>query len=97
MTKNLMSSGYLSQRLQASVPAILDGLNMLMIDADLTLNGVPYFVLDGDAEDLLALYIADRKANAERHRGAKWTPTVDIPDNYVVRKLSDASGEASAP
>jgi len=87
MTKNLMSSGYLSQRLQASVPAILDGLNMLMIDPEISLNGVPYYVLDGDAEDLLAVYIADRKENAKRHKSAAWTAEPNI---------SDASGGASA-
>ena len=84
MTKNLMSSGYLSQRFQSAVPVILDGLHLLKIDAELTLNGVPYFVLDGDQELLLGEYVNDRRANALRHAGARWTSEPN---------LADASGE----
>jgi hypothetical protein len=79
-----MSSGYLSQRFQSAVPVILDGLHLLKIDAELTLNGVPYFSLDGDQELLLGEYVTDRRVNAKRHAGAKWT------------NISDASGGASA-
>ena len=84
---DLMSVGYLAERHQTTARVIGDAIHALEIPPTFSLNGLEYFDMPDEAEELVAAFVADRKENTRRHKSAAWTTEANI---------SDASGGASA-
>ena len=90
-TYSLMTVGYLAERHQTTARVVGDGLHAIGINAAQLLNGLAYFPVNDEAEEVLAAYVATRKENARRHRSTEWTAQPNIPENYSEGRAQASS------